>query len=100
MTNKVVEKYLNNFSLINTQGLEAFARSCRYDHRLSGHAHETWYRRILPRSGRVVEAFSIESSIAQRIPRRHSCACFSSRVEPAWACHTGQWQDCERGERT
>ena len=26
MTNKVVEKYLNNFSLINTQGLEAFAR--------------------------------------------------------------------------
>jgi hypothetical protein len=26
MTNKVVEKYLNNFSLINTQGMEAFAR--------------------------------------------------------------------------
>jgi hypothetical protein len=26
MTNKVVEKYLNNFSLINTQGMEAFSR--------------------------------------------------------------------------
>lgn len=26
MTNKVVEKYLNNFSLINTQGMEVFAR--------------------------------------------------------------------------
>ena len=26
MTNKVVEKYLNNFSLINTQGMDAFAR--------------------------------------------------------------------------
>ncbi len=26
MKNKVVEKYLNNFSLINTQGVEAFAR--------------------------------------------------------------------------
>ncbi len=26
MTNKVVEKYLNNFSLINTQGMEAFVR--------------------------------------------------------------------------
>ena len=26
MKNKVVEKYLNNFSLINTQGLEVFAR--------------------------------------------------------------------------
>ena len=26
MKNKVVEKYLNNFSLINTQGMEAFAR--------------------------------------------------------------------------
>ena len=26
MTNKVVEKYLNNFSLINIEGMEAFAR--------------------------------------------------------------------------
>jgi hypothetical protein len=26
MKNKVVEKYLNNFSLINTRGMEAFAR--------------------------------------------------------------------------
>jgi hypothetical protein len=26
MKNKVVENYLNNFSLINTQGMEAFAR--------------------------------------------------------------------------
>jgi hypothetical protein len=26
MKNKVVEKYLNNFSLINTQGMEAFAQ--------------------------------------------------------------------------
>ncbi len=26
MTNKIVEKYLNNFSLINTQGMEAFVR--------------------------------------------------------------------------
>jgi hypothetical protein len=26
MKNKVVEKYLNNFSLINTQGIEAFTR--------------------------------------------------------------------------
>jgi hypothetical protein len=26
MKNKVVEKYLNNFSLINTQGIEAFAQ--------------------------------------------------------------------------
>jgi len=26
MKNKVVEKYLNNFALINTQGMEAFAR--------------------------------------------------------------------------
>jgi hypothetical protein len=26
MTNKVVEKYLGNFSLLNTDGLEAFAR--------------------------------------------------------------------------
>ncbi len=26
MKNKVVEKYLNNFSLINTQGMEAFAK--------------------------------------------------------------------------
>ncbi len=26
MTNKVVEKYLSNFSLINTQGMETFAR--------------------------------------------------------------------------
>jgi hypothetical protein len=25
MKNKVVEKYLNNFSLINTQGMDAFA---------------------------------------------------------------------------
>jgi hypothetical protein len=27
MKNKVVESYLNNFSLINTQGMEAFARA-------------------------------------------------------------------------
>jgi hypothetical protein len=26
MKNKVVEKYLNNFSLINTKGMEAFAQ--------------------------------------------------------------------------
>jgi len=26
MKDKVVEKYLNNFSLINTQGMEAFVR--------------------------------------------------------------------------
>ena len=26
MKNKIVEKYLNNFALINTQGVEAFAR--------------------------------------------------------------------------
>lgn len=59
MNNKVVEKYLNNFSLINTQGMEAFAReqslllspgvvACSTDYRgtLTEHGVEGYFRAL------------------------------------------------------
>jgi hypothetical protein len=76
MTNKVVEKYLNNFSPINLQGMKAFAReqskllspnldamTTDYRGTLTEHGFDGFFHDVAEWS----KHFSVESSIAQRI---------------------------------
>ena len=106
MTNKVVEKYLNNFSLINTQGMEVFAReqskllspglvSMTTDYRgtLTEHGVDGFFHGLAEWSKHFQSNHQSHKEFLDDTP--YACPC--SRVEPDWARRTGPWQDSKRG---